>query len=699
MVEEIEEYQLRSEAIFSYTFKNIGPNKKDQRSEPFYVRMLPWRILIVPNNRALGVFLQCNADSRDTSWSCYAIAKFNLVCYKPNAKPFTRNKIDRLFKFNKNDFGYSNFITWVLLNNRDNCYVLNDSITIEVHVVADVPHGIQWDSKKDTGYNGLKKRECTRYLNSVLQMLYFTNAFRSAVYHMQTDIDDESKLVGFQLQRIFHELQLGDRPVNTKKITLFACCEILDSFLPYIAQEFLCNLLHKLEWSMKETCPKSTILGLFKGKMSSYIKLENIKYILTPHETFYDIKLNIKGKKNIYDSFKDFIAIKKLDGTSKCKCDEMFGVRSNKGVIFTSLPPVLHIHLKRFHHDPNGNNFIIDQDHFEFYEEINLDAFLAARENTPADYILHSVLVHSGNYNGAQYVVFINPKADGRWFKFADDVVSSCRKEEAIDRNYGGTNGKHNSIAYMLVYIRQSELNRVLSDIPENEVLSDLIERLGRRETNLDVPIHVMLENYFESQEIRRLIKLEKTFKHPSKNKPIQAVKDMDEMKETPLKLSSKRMRMWSIEQISNVKRPIEMMPQSDNIAHKYNQEDDDLTKSMLPLIDFHESRSDQQSHRKDNECISSNLPPQDSAAAPVAAATVATAAATPSATSSGFSTSSNCIPSQDDALFLQHLGNKLGRYSMNTKNSVQFLINHILYQADMGCYDNAVTKDLLNSN
>jgi hypothetical protein len=30
-------------------------------------------------------------------------------------------------------------------------YIKDDSITLEVHVVADAPHGVSWDSKKHTG--------------------------------------------------------------------------------------------------------------------------------------------------------------------------------------------------------------------------------------------------------------------------------------------------------------------------------------------------------------------------------------------------------------------------------------------------------------------------------------------------------------------------------------------------------------------
>jgi len=41
--------------------------------------------------------------------------------------------------------------------------------------VADAPHGVSWDSKKHTGYVGLKNQGATCYMNSLLQTLYFTN--------------------------------------------------------------------------------------------------------------------------------------------------------------------------------------------------------------------------------------------------------------------------------------------------------------------------------------------------------------------------------------------------------------------------------------------------------------------------------------------------------------------------------------------
>lgn len=37
-------------------------------------------------------------------------------------------------------------------------FLKNDAITLEVEVKADAPHGVAWDSKKHTGYVGLKNQ-------------------------------------------------------------------------------------------------------------------------------------------------------------------------------------------------------------------------------------------------------------------------------------------------------------------------------------------------------------------------------------------------------------------------------------------------------------------------------------------------------------------------------------------------------------
>lgn len=54
---------------------------------------------------------------------------------------------------------------------------------------------------------------------------------------------------------------------------------------------------------------------------------------------------------------------------------------------------------------------------FEFPERLNLDKFLnpkEKKEKTPASYILHAVLVHSGDNHGGHYVVYIAPRGDSK---------------------------------------------------------------------------------------------------------------------------------------------------------------------------------------------------------------------------------------------------------------------------------------------
>lgn len=56
---------------------------------------------------------------------------------------------------------------------------------------------------------------------------------------------------------------------------------------------------------------------------------------------------------------------------------------------------------------------------YEFPEKLSMDQFLQKSEKTSATYILHAVLVHSGDNHGGHYVVFINPKGDGKVGCFA----------------------------------------------------------------------------------------------------------------------------------------------------------------------------------------------------------------------------------------------------------------------------------------
>jgi len=117
---------------------------------------------------------------------------------------------------------------------------------------------------------------------------------------------------------------------------------------------------------------------------------------------------------------------------------------AEKGVKFLSFPPVLHLQLMRFQYDPNTDNNIKINDRFEFPDKLKLDEFLKKPDpSDPADYVLHAVLVHSGDNHGGHYVVYINPQGDGKVSTFAVITVvflaerCNCIASSAISIIYG----------------------------------------------------------------------------------------------------------------------------------------------------------------------------------------------------------------------------------------------------------------------
>ncbi|XP_063618835.1 ubiquitin carboxyl-terminal hydrolase 7-like isoform X3 [Cydia splendana] len=482
----------RSEATFRYTITNISQLKEQVLSPPCFVRCLPWKILAMvrltttpdrQQQKALGVFLQCNGESDSPGWSCYGLGELKLLTYKPDKEHLCR-KLHHMYHCKEDDWGFGHFISWKELIDPDNGFVKDDSITMEAHVIAEAPHGVSWDSKKHTGYIGLKNQGATCYMNSLLQTLFFTNVLRKAVYQIPTTGDDSSCSVAFALQRVFYDLQFSDKPVATKKLTKSFGWETLDSFMQHDVQEFLRVLLDKLENKMKTTVVEGTVPKLFEGKMTSFIKCKNVNCTSTRVESFYDIQLCVKGKSNIYESFKDYISTELLEGDNKYDAGEHGLQEAEKGVRFDVFPPVLHLHLMRFQYDPLTDASVKFNDRFDFYEEINLDPYLQETPPSPAHYTLHAVLVHSGDNHGGHYVVFINPKGDGKWCKFDDDVVSRCTKREAIEYNFGGKEdaphlARRATSAYMLIYIQTSQLKYVLQDVSESDIPADLCERIN----------------------------------------------------------------------------------------------------------------------------------------------------------------------------------------------------------------------------
>lgn len=236
----------------------------------------------------------------------------------------------------------------------------------------------------------MKNQGATCYLNSLLQSLYFTNSFRRAVYKIPTEDEDTSNSA-LALQRLFYLLQSSKDAVGTTELTKSFGWETQDIFAQQDVQELNRVLMDNLETKMKGTEVENLLTKLFVGKTKTYIKCVNVDYKSERIEDFWDIQLNVRGFKNLDESFKDYVAVESMDGENKYFA-EGYGLQdAQKGVYFESFPEVLHLHLKRFEYDLNTYAMQKVNDHYEFPEEFDVGPYLGpdADRTVSSEYVLH----------------------------------------------------------------------------------------------------------------------------------------------------------------------------------------------------------------------------------------------------------------------------------------------------------------------
>lgn len=327
----------------------------------------------------------------------------------------------------------------------------------------------------------MKNQGATCYLNSLLQSLYFTNSFRKAVFQIPTEGEPVTNSA-FALQRLFYRLQNDKDAVDTAELTRSFGWDAKIIFDQQDVQELCRKLMEALEEKMKGTKAENALADMFVGKMRTYIECINVNYTSARVEDFWDIQLNVRGQKNLEDSFRDYIAVETLEGENKYFAEGHGLQDARKGVIFESFPKVLHLHLKRFEYDFMRDDMMKVNDRYEFPSEFDAAPYLApeADKSEPWIYTLHGVLVHSGDFNAGHYYAYLKPEKDGPFFKFDDERVIRAMKHEVLDDNFGGDtiiNGvprqepprlamfKRSTSAYMLVYYRKSRIEEVLPEI------------------------------------------------------------------------------------------------------------------------------------------------------------------------------------------------------------------------------------------
>ncbi|AQK39709.1 Ubiquitin carboxyl-terminal hydrolase 13 [Zea mays] len=235
-------------------------------------------------------------------------------------------------------------------------------------------------------------------------------------------------------------------------------------------QELNRVLCEKLEDKMKGTVVEGTIEQLFEGHHINYIECINVDYKSSRKESFYDLQLDVKGCRDVYASFDKYVEVEHLEGDNKYHA-EQYGLQIN--------------------------------DRYEFPLQLDLDRDNGKYLAPDADrsirnlYTLHSVLVHSGGVHGGHYYAFIRPTLSDQWYKFDDERVTKEDTKKALEEQYGGEEelpqinpGFNNtpfkftkySNAYMLVYIRESDKEKIMCNVDEKDIAEHLRIRLKKEQ-------------------------------------------------------------------------------------------------------------------------------------------------------------------------------------------------------------------------
>ncbi|PWA85934.1 MATH-like protein [Artemisia annua] len=494
---------------FTWKIENFSRlNVKKLYSDVFVVGGFKWRVLIFPkgnNVEHLSMYLDV-ADSTTLPYGWSRYAHFSLGVVNQMHQKFTvRKDTQHQFHGRENDWGFTSFMPLSDLYDPSKGYLVNDTCYIEADVaVRKVIDYWSYDSKKETGFVGLKNQGATCYMNSLLQTLYHIPYFRKAVYHMPTTENDmPSGSIPLALQSLFYKLQYNETSVATKELTKSFGWDSYESFMQHDVQELNRVLCEKLEDKMKGTVVEGTIQKLFEGHHMNYIECINVDFKSTRKESYYDLQLDVKGCRDVYASFDKYVEVERLEGDNKYHAEDHGLQDARKGVLFIDFPPVLQLQLKRFEYDFSRDTMVKINDRYEFPLELDLDREGGKYLSPDADksvrnlYTLHSVLVHSGGVHGGHYYAFIRPTLSDQWFKFDDERVTKEDMKRALEEQYGGeeeltqTNPGYNnapfkftkySNAYMLVYIRQSDKEKIVCDVDEKDIAEHLRTRLKKEQ-------------------------------------------------------------------------------------------------------------------------------------------------------------------------------------------------------------------------
>ena len=242
------------------------------------------------------------------------------------------------------------------------------------------------DTKSMYGYVGIKNLGCICYMNAMLQQFFMTPTFRYAILAADDKIEPnwvkKDKLtiddnVLHQLQKMFGFLELSDRQDYNPQEFCFAfkdhAGQPVNVSIQQDTQEFLNMIFDKLEQGLKQTPFQHILESVYGGKTSNQVICHGCGYMREREDIFYNLSVEVKNLKTIYESFEKFITGETIEDYYCENCKKKNAI--TKRTCLSELPNVLIVHLQRivFDLDTFMNQKINTK--LEFPTQLNLEPY------------------------------------------------------------------------------------------------------------------------------------------------------------------------------------------------------------------------------------------------------------------------------------------------------------------------------------
>ena len=462
-------------------------------------------------NLALVVYLRsdenCNDENRVENVDIPALVKVYTQTMKK--KPSTKNfHIDS--QNEKNDYSKYKYLT------LENCFFSAQDEFIILSILIDIgPCKMSITNE----VAGLVNNGMTCYMNSYLQTIFHLKAIPKYIFKFPIE---KSGGWDSEFQSLFYNMMIDkENPIDTLDLTKSFGWDAAQVFTQQDIQEFSCILLDAFENKAKKSGMENFVKEYFGGEMINYIKCVNVDYKSENLENFIDLQLPVKNFKNLYESFDDYTEEEDLSGENQYQTEDYGKQDAKKGVKFKKFPKILMLHLRRFEFNFEIEENIKICDHYKFDEEIDLNKYVHEDyKDQDYTYTLFSILIHLGSGSGSgHYIAFLRPDLN-QWYKFNDETIYKVSKEYVDRFSFGGIVKRFSisrakmgvnyrktesiSQAYMLVYIKNSEIKNILQPIDTNSISKhiklEVHKKKKQRENEIFWRKHLQI--YFTNLEI-----------------------------------------------------------------------------------------------------------------------------------------------------------------------------------------------------